>query len=154
MPADFSITTVASAGEYRSATWTAQARFHKLGTNPKSDPILMKRGLVAGVEYEQDPVPLYRHFARFSLRDPADSPTSDRRAAGSSRRSAMPSPARPNGLHVAGFDDEVTDLELDGNDLYLLVNKGSPRGRIVKTSGVPRRASRTAASSSRSTPRS
>src|SRR5258708_30958013 len=31
----------------------AQARFHKLGADPKSDPILMKRGLVAGVEYDK-----------------------------------------------------------------------------------------------------
>ncbi len=31
----------------------AQARFHKLGTDPKSDRILMKRGLVAGVEYDK-----------------------------------------------------------------------------------------------------
>jgi prolyl oligopeptidase len=41
-------------------------------------------------------------------------------------------------LSFAEFDDEVTDLELDGNDLYMLVNKGSPRGRIVKsTPGAP-----------------
>ena len=36
----------------------------------------------------------------------------------------------------AGFDDEVTDFELNGDDLYLLVNKGTPRGRIVKTSAA------------------
>ncbi len=48
----------------------------------------------------------------------------------------MRSPARPNGTAFAGFEDEVTDLELDGDDLYLLVNKGTPRGRIVKTSAA------------------
>jgi prolyl oligopeptidase len=30
----------------------------------------------------------------------------------------------------------VTDFELDGDALYLLVNKGTPRGRIVKTSAA------------------
>jgi prolyl oligopeptidase len=39
-------------------------------------------------------------------------------------------------ISFADFDDEVTDLELDGENLYLLVNKGSPRGRIVKTSAA------------------
>jgi len=30
----------------------------------------------------------------------------------------------------------VTDVDLDGEDLYLLVNKGTPRGRLVKTSAA------------------
>src|SRR6202011_5083251 len=35
----------------------AQARFHKLGTDPNADPILMKRGLVAGIDYDKIQVP-------------------------------------------------------------------------------------------------
>ncbi|MBA3896677.1 MAG: S9 family peptidase [Sphingomonadaceae bacterium] len=35
---------------------------------------------------------------------------------------------------VATFADETTAAELIGDDLYLLVNKGTPRGRLVRTS--------------------
>jgi prolyl oligopeptidase len=113
----------------------AQARFHKLGADPKSDPILMKRGLVAGVDYDkiQSPSIITSQGSRYAIMRLADvrpegrffiAPLSD----------AVAGKAKWNSF--AGFDDEVTDLELDGNDLYLLVNKGTPRGRIVKTSAA------------------
>jgi prolyl oligopeptidase len=35
---------------------------------------------------------------------------------------------------IAGFEDVLTDLEIDGDDLYLLVNKHTPRGQLLKTS--------------------
>jgi len=111
----------------------AQARFHKLGTDPKSDPILMKRGLVPGVDYEkiQSPSIITSPGSRYAVLRLSDvrpegrwfiAPLADAVA------------GKAKWISFAGFDDEVTDLELDGNDLYLLVNKGSPRGRIVKTS--------------------
>jgi prolyl oligopeptidase len=113
----------------------AQARFHKLGTDPKSDPILMKRGLVAGIEYDKIQAPTIitsegSHYAILQLGDVRPegrwfiAPLSDAIA------------GKAKWVSFAGFEDEVTDLELDGNDLYLLVNKGSPRGRIVKTSAA------------------
>jgi prolyl oligopeptidase len=113
----------------------AQARFHKLGTDPKSDPILMKRGLVAGVDYDKIQVPtiITSPGSRFAILQLADvrpearffiAPLAD----------AITGKAK--WISFAGFEDEMTDLELDGNDLYLLVNKGSPRGRIVKTSAA------------------
>jgi prolyl oligopeptidase len=113
----------------------AQTRFHKLGTDPKSDPILMKRGLIAGVDYDKIQVPTIitspgSHYAILSLSDVRPegryfiAPLAD----------AVAGKAKWHSF--AGFDDEVTDLELDGDDLYLLVNKGTPRGRIVKTSAA------------------
>jgi prolyl oligopeptidase len=113
----------------------AQARFHKLGTDPKSDPILMKRGLVAGVDYDKIQIPTVHtssgsHYAILQLSDVRPegrwfiAPLAD----------AVANKAK--WVSFAGFDDEVTDLELDGNDLYLLVNKDTPRGRIVKTSAA------------------
>ena len=56
-----------------------------------------------------------------------------RSRAATSRRSPTSSPAG-RWIAFADFEDEVTDVELDGEDLYLLVNKGTPRGRLVKTS--------------------
>jgi prolyl oligopeptidase len=113
----------------------AQARFHKLGTDPKNDPILMKRGLVAGLDYDKIQIPtiITSLGSRYAILQLADvrpegrwfiAPLGDAIA------------GKAKWVSFAGFDDEVTDLELDGNDLYLLVNKGTPRGRIVKTSAA------------------
>jgi prolyl oligopeptidase len=35
---------------------------------------------------------------------------------------------------IAGFEDEVTDVEIDGEQLWLLANKDHPRGRVLRTS--------------------
>lgn len=113
----------------------AQARFHRLGSDPGSDPILMKRALVAGVDYDKIQIPtiLTAPGSRYAILQLADirpegrwfvAPVSDVIA------------GKAKWVSFADFDDEVSDLELDGNDLYLLVNKGSPRGRIVKTSAA------------------
>jgi prolyl oligopeptidase len=113
----------------------AQARFHKLGTDPKSDPILMKRGLVAGVDYDkiQGPTIITSLGSRYAILS-----LSDVRPEGRYFIAPLSSvvAGKAKWLSFAGFDDEVTDLELDGDDLYLLVNKGTPRGRIVKTSAA------------------
>jgi prolyl oligopeptidase len=37
---------------------------------------------------------------------------------------------------VTTFDDEVTDYDLHGDALYLVHNKGFPRGRLIKTSAA------------------
>src|SRR6202034_2211586 len=91
--------------------------------------------LVAGVEYDkiQTPTILTSPGSRYAILQLADfrpelrwflAPLADTMT------------GKAKWVSFAGFDDEVTDLELDGNDLYLLVNKGSPRGRIVKTSAA------------------
>jgi len=113
----------------------AQARFHKLGTDPKSDPILMKRGLVAGIDYDKIQVPtiVTSPGSRYAVLQLADVRPEAR---GFIAPLADAIAGKAKWMAFAGFEDEVTDFELDGNDLYLLVNKGSPRGRIVKTSAA------------------
>jgi prolyl oligopeptidase len=113
----------------------SQARFHKLGTDPKSDPVLMKRGLVAGVDYEKIQVPQIITFraARYAVLLLSDV-RPESRAFIAPLRDVLAGQAK--WIAFAGFDDEVTDFELDGEDLYLLVNKGTPRGRLVKTSAA------------------
>jgi prolyl oligopeptidase len=109
------------------------ARFHRLGTDPAADPVIMKRGLVAQVEYEkiQAPNVVTSQGSKYALLILSDirsevrlhiAPLADVIA------------GRAHWTAVAGFEDEVTDFELDGEDLYLVVNKGTPRGRLVKTS--------------------
>jgi prolyl oligopeptidase len=113
----------------------SQARFHRLGTDPGTDPVLMKRGLVAGIDYDRIQAPyictyLGSRRAILLLSDVRPevrgfiAPLADAIA------------GRARWIPFASFEDEVTDVDLDGEDLYLLANKGTPRGRLVKTSAA------------------
>ena len=113
----------------------SQARFHRLGTDPGTDPVLMKRGLVAGIEYDKIQGP---YIATFPGSSHAILLLVDVRP--ESRGFIAPLAdviaGRARWVSFAAFEDEVTDVQLDGEDLYLLVNKGTPRGRLVKTSAA------------------
>ena len=109
----------------------SQARFHRLGSDPAADPILMKRGLDANVQYERIQVPVICTFrgspqALLILADVRSefrvliAPITDVLA------------GRAHWRAVAGFEDEVTDVEIDGETLWLLANRGHPRGRILR----------------------
>jgi len=111
----------------------AQARFHRVGADPQSDRVLMKRGQVGGIDFEKIQVPsifTFRgaRYAVLSLKDVREevriyiAPVADA-ATGIVKWTA-----------VADFEDVVTDLDICGDDLYLLVNKSTPRGKLVKTS--------------------
>jgi prolyl oligopeptidase len=110
----------------------AQARFHRLGSDPASDPILMKRGLDPAVAYEKIQVPAISTFegspyALLSLGDVRPefrsyiAPLADVIA------------GKAKWVEVTRFDDEVTDLAIHDGQLWLLANKGHPRGRVMKT---------------------
>ena len=113
----------------------SQARFHRLGTDPGTDPVLMKRGLVAGVDYDNIQAPHILTFpgARYAILVLSDV-RPETRAFIAPLADAITGHARWTPL--ATFADEVTDIDLDGEDLYLLANAGTPRGRIVKTSAA------------------
>ena len=113
----------------------SQARWHRIGTDPAQDPVLMKRGLVAGIDYDriQSPSISATIGSRYALLQLAD-------VRPEFRAYLAPVQDAVNGTakwtRICGFEDEVTDLSLDGEDLYLLVNHGSPRGRLVKTAAA------------------
>ncbi|MEI9992796.1 MAG: prolyl oligopeptidase family serine peptidase [Rhizomicrobium sp.] len=111
----------------------SQARFHRLGTDPAGDPVLMKRGLVAEIAFEKIQAP---YILTFHGADHALLILSDVRP--ESRMFVAPVAdvlaGRATWTAVADFADEVTAADIDGGDLYLLVNKDTPRGRIVRTS--------------------
>jgi prolyl oligopeptidase len=113
----------------------SQARFHRLGTDINHDPILMKRGLVAGIEYEKIQAPniFTSRGSRYAILLLSDVRPEAR---GFIAPLADAIAGRASWTPFATFDDEVTDIDLDGEDLYLLVNKGTPRGRLVKTSAA------------------
>jgi prolyl oligopeptidase len=111
----------------------SQARFHRMGTDPQTDPVLMKRGLIAGVDYDKIQAP---YILTYPGSGHAILLLSDVRpeARGFIAPLADAIAGRARWTSFAGFEDEMTDVELDGDDLYLLVNQGTPRGRLVKTS--------------------
>lgn len=113
----------------------AQARFHRLGTDPQADPIVMKRGLVAGIVYEKIQIPVIVTFpgSRYAVLQLGDVRPEFR---GYVAPLADAVAGRAAWAPFATFEDEVTGVDLDGDDLYLLVNKDTPRGRVVKTSAA------------------
>ena len=113
----------------------SQARFHRLGSDPDTDPVLMKRGLVAGIDYDKIQAPHIVTFpgARHAILVLSDV-RPETRAFIAPLADALTGHAR--WTPIATFADEVTDIDLDGDDLYLLANAGTPRGRIVKTSAA------------------
>jgi prolyl oligopeptidase len=113
----------------------SQARFHRLGTDPGTDPVLMKRGLVAGIDYDKIQAPYILTYpgARHAVLVLSDV-RPEARAFIAPLADAITGRARWTSF--ATFADEVTDFDLDGEDLYLLANAGTPRGRIVKTSAA------------------
>ncbi len=113
----------------------SEARFHRLGSDPDADPVLMRRGLVADVAYDRIQMPVIATFAgsahvllmlgdirpeqRFLVAPVAEL------LAGTARWT-----------EVAGFDDEVTDADIHDGRLFLLANRGTPRGRVLETSAA------------------
>lgn len=110
----------------------SQARFHRLGTDPASDPILMKRGLDPAVVYEKIQAPTIVTFegSPFALLALSDVRRESRLLIAPVADAAA---GRARWTPVAGFEDEVTDAVIDDGQLYLLANKGHPRGRILRT---------------------
>jgi prolyl oligopeptidase len=111
----------------------SQARFHRLGTDPAADPVLMKRGLDPNVVYEriQGPLIYTSRGARHAVLALQDVRT-EMRIFIAPLADVLANRARWQA--VASFDDEVTDFELDGETLWLLANQGHPRGRLLRTS--------------------
>jgi prolyl oligopeptidase len=109
----------------------AQARFHVLGADPASDPVLMKRGLDPNVVYERIQGPsihtsLGSQYALLLLQDVR----SEVRIFIAPLAEVLATQA--HWVPVAGFEDEITDVEIDSGMLWLLANKGHPRGRLLQ----------------------
>ncbi len=109
----------------------SQARFHRLGTDPALDPVLMKRGLDPRVAFERIQIPAIATFegSRHALLILSDV-RSETRILIAPLADVLAQQA--HWLPVADFADEVTDAEIDGEALYLLANRGCPRGRVLK----------------------
>lgn len=111
----------------------SQVRFHKLGGNPERDPVIMKRDLDPSVKYEKIQSPYigtapHSSTALLILADVRP----EQRVFSAPLADVVKGKAKWQ--PVAGFEDEITGIDLHGDDLYLLSTKGHPRGRLLKTS--------------------
>lgn len=107
------------------------ARFHRLGSDPATDPILMKRGLTPEVSYERIQGPVIHTFrgSQYVVLELSDVRPEMRLLI------APLSEVLANKAHwtpIAGFADEITDIELTADSVYFLANHGTPRGRVLQ----------------------
>lgn len=109
----------------------SRARLHRLGSVPAADPIIMARGLDPAVVFENIQEP---HLLTASDSDRVLLVLEDVR----SEVRLLIAPladvlsGSPRWQPIADFPDEVTDAELDSDSIYLLANRGHPRGRVLK----------------------
>lgn len=113
----------------------SRARFHKVGSDPAKDPVLMARGKDPAVSYEKIQTPLIftapgSAHAVLALADVRQ----EMRLYSAPLKAVLAGKARWK--EVAGFADEVTDFDLHGDELVLRSLRGHPRGRLLKTSAV------------------
>ena len=113
----------------------SEARWHRIGTDPAHDPLLMKRGLVAGIDYDriQSPSISTTVGSRYAVLQLVDV-RPEFRAYLAPLKEVLAGTAK--WLRICTFEDEITDLSLDGDDLYLLANHGAPRGRLLRTAAT------------------
>ncbi|WP_307727718.1 prolyl oligopeptidase family serine peptidase [Massilia sp. MS-15] len=111
----------------------ARARFHRIGDDPSKDRVIMARGQDRAVKYDKIQMPFvfatpHSRHALLMLGDVRQ----EYRILVAPLQDVLKGRARWTA--VADFADEVTGAELQGDELYLLSNRGHPRGRIVKVS--------------------
>ncbi len=113
----------------------SRARFHRLGDDPSKDLVLMARGQDPAVSYDKIQMPLIvaTPHSRHALLVLADV-RKEQRVLVAPLQDVLKGKARWK--KVADFSDEVTYADLHGDDLYLLSNRGHPRGRVLKTSAA------------------
>ncbi len=111
----------------------SQVRFHRLGADPQSDPVVMRRGLVPGLDYDRALMPFVKTYAGSAhvllwltdVRPEARVFIADADAAQTGHARWTP---------VADFDNEITGAVLAGDVLTLLATSSHPRGRLLRTS--------------------
>jgi prolyl oligopeptidase len=92
----------------------------------------MKRGLDPSVQYERIQMPMIRTFlgSEHVLLTLSDVRTEFRVLIAPLAEVLA---TQAHWREVAGFEDEITDVEIDSGKLWLLASQGHPRGRILQT---------------------
>lgn len=111
----------------------SECRLHLLETDPKTDRVILKRGMFADIPLEPGQFPWIMTFEGSEILLVA---ASDIRTEKALWTAAVPRllEGKPRFAPVAKFEDLVTDAALDGDDLYILSNRDALRGRVLLTS--------------------
>jgi prolyl oligopeptidase len=111
----------------------SRTRFHKLGTDPDKDPIIMQRGLAAGIVFEKIQGPRIETFfgSKYAVLTLSDVRPEFRSYVAPL---AQVLAGKPKWTELTKFEDEITDIDVEGDEAYLVANKGAPRGRVLKAS--------------------
>jgi len=110
-----------------------ECRLHRLGTDPKNDRLILRRGLFADVPMEPVQVPVVMTSEGSDALIVAVADIRTEKALWTTSLASLES-GHPSFSRVAGFDDLVTAFAIRGDELYLLSNKDAPRGRVLLTS--------------------
>jgi prolyl oligopeptidase len=110
----------------------SECRLHKLGTDAKTDRLIIRRGLVPGIDMDETQAAFIGTSEQSStvLIGVVDIRT-EKALWTAELADVLAGKFTPK--KVCGFDDLVVAQALDKNDLYLLSNKGNSRGRVVVT---------------------
>jgi prolyl oligopeptidase len=113
----------------------SQARLHRLGTDPKDDPVLLKRGLDPAIVLKELHIPgiVATAGSRTVLAVLHD--ITPEFAAYSADLGDLLA-GKPAWRKICDFDDIITDIAVLEDDLYLLDTKNARRGRLLKSSAA------------------
>ncbi|MGN6829712.1 prolyl oligopeptidase family serine peptidase [Paucibacter sp. M5-1] len=111
----------------------SELRLHRLGADPKTDTLVLKRGLYAELPMERVQLPSIQTLPGSDIALVTVSDIRQEKAIWTGRLAGLIA-GKPMLTQVAGFDDLVTSAAVAGDDLYLLAHRGAIRGRVLKTS--------------------
>ena len=113
--------------------WDSVVKLHSLGSDPKEDRVVLRRGLYAQIPMKEIQVGVVRPVAGT---DQAIVEVRDQRPERAVWTVQLPDllAGKPRFRAVATVDDLVVDVAATGDDLYLISNRDRPRGRVLVTS--------------------
>lgn len=118
-----------TSGYYQNS----ETRLHRIGSNVARDPVVFRRGLYKAIPVEPVQIPV---IAAVQGTDRVLAILADVRPERAMWSASLADllAGKPDWRPVAGFGDLVVAIANQGDDLYLLSNRGNDRGRVVVTS--------------------
>jgi prolyl oligopeptidase len=113
--------------------WDSVVKLHLLGSDPKGDPIVLRRGLYAQIPMKAIQIGVVRPVAGTSQAIVEVRDTRPERAVWTVQLPDLLA-GKPRFRAVATADDLVVDVAATGDDLFLISNRDRPRGRVLVTS--------------------
>ena len=107
---------------------------HKLGDDPEKDSVLIGVGVSAAVKLEPADITIvYKPLSSDYMIVQAFNGTQRELRLWTAPVASLNGDKTP-WVQVAGFEDEVTDLAISGETVYLMTHKGTPRFKVLRTS--------------------